>query len=528
MLRFWIPVGLLTAVHIPLVAIGLAGLSHTSHYSFWPLVLLGVGGICYLRLRRMGPLEPSGGIFHVAGALGIVGLLTLAVLCYEPRLGYISLLLWLLLVAHWAGGWPLLGRILTPWALLWILIRPPFMLDIRLMAWLQLLASRWSSLVLDAIGIVHRHTGNLIRVPNVEQAFGVEEACSGINGLMAITAGICLYVLWQRRGWISSGILLLSGCFWTLTVNMLRVVLIVWSETQLDVSLTEGVAHEAVGVVVFTLALALTLSTERLLGAIAPDFWARSQASPLPDEGPTQLATHPPSWPVAALLIGLSAAVGLLEAAMLIARPQIKDDKALVVELNATGKEVLSAELGAWRQVAHKDTARDRNSIYGEFSQEFRYVATDARALATVSFDYPFHGWHDLEVCYRGSGWRIDKRLSHPLHPLEQRPAIVELQMSQPTGQFGTTFFMLFHGVDRPIYAGEVAVGRHMRLRVDQLRHSINLLRGDKSQVVPSTTSYQLQVFFQRRTRLNDAERQRLLELLRTAYADIMTRWPGR
>ena len=111
---------------------------------------------------------------------------------------------------------------LPVWALLWFLIPPPLAWDEDLIVWLQSLASRGSSLVLDVFGVRHLMEGNVLVLP--EHRLLVEEACSGIYSLFTLLTFTALFVVAVRRPLRHAALLLASTVCWAWLMNIARVV----------------------------------------------------------------------------------------------------------------------------------------------------------------------------------------------------------------------------------------------------------------------------------------------------------------
>ncbi len=110
---------------------------------------------------------------------------------------------------------------LPAWALMWLIVPPPFRWDFRLILWLQSSTSRMASVVLDVVGVRHLMEGNVLVLPG--QRMLVEEACSGVNSLLVLLSVTALFVVAARRPLLWAGLLLASSVAWAWLANVARV-----------------------------------------------------------------------------------------------------------------------------------------------------------------------------------------------------------------------------------------------------------------------------------------------------------------
>lgn len=188
-------------------------------------------------------------------------LLALAVFLGSPWLAAVSAIFTL-------GGFLLAisqhARVALPvWLLLWLLIPLPFRWDTRLVFWLQGFTSRAGSSLLDLLGYNHLLAGHVLEVP--QQRFLVEEACSGIRSLFTLLAFTALAVVWTSRPIVRSLLLLLAAVFWAAMSNVVRVFAVVAFYVNGGIDVSSGWRHETLGVALFVVALVLIGCTDRLV-----------------------------------------------------------------------------------------------------------------------------------------------------------------------------------------------------------------------------------------------------------------------
>lgn len=155
-----------------------------------------------------------------------------------------------------------------------LILRPPLRLDETIIHSLQTTTSSISSSVLALLGIDHILLGNVIE-PLVGRRLLVEEACSGVQSLFTLMFLASFIGVYQRYAIPRTILLIASSAFWALGMNVFRVIAIAIAQTRLALDLTSGWKHELIGYIGILIALALVISTDRLLafafGPIADD-----------------------------------------------------------------------------------------------------------------------------------------------------------------------------------------------------------------------------------------------------------------
>jgi hypothetical protein len=114
----------------------------------------------------------------------------------------------------------------------------------------------------------------------------------------------------------------------------------------------------------------------------------------------------------------------------------------------ATGfqQDWLPERFGQWRREEFTVEGRDRSSAWGQYSHIWRFQTRDRKAR--VSVDYPFFGWHALEVCYNSVGWR---EIGRAERANEETGPYVAVELSQPNGQHAYLLYSLLDGNARPL-----------------------------------------------------------------------------
>jgi exosortase len=132
-------------------------------------------------------------------------------------------IVFLLSLVHWYddGGWRRIKHLLFPLLFFLVAIPWPLKRDLELTQWLQ---ERVSSIIVDILLLMEheaRLEGNVIDV-GVFGKIGVDQACSGINGLQASLVVTLFLGAYYRFGWIHRIVLALAGTLVALAFNLGR------------------------------------------------------------------------------------------------------------------------------------------------------------------------------------------------------------------------------------------------------------------------------------------------------------------
>ena len=224
----WPAAGTLTVLglaHLPLLVLQARLTWGHPHYRFFPLVLLAAGLLAARAGSRLGPLVPGDDRWVACLLGGGWAMLGGACLIGSAWLGTVAAMVAALAVAYSIGGGRMLRRLLPAWGLLWLAIPPPTGLDYELVTLLQTAATRWSSRVLDVLGVFHLREGHVIRLP--DRRLLIEEACSGIHSLFAVLAAALFLAIWGRRSPLRGLALVAIAIAWVFLGNVLRIVVVV-------------------------------------------------------------------------------------------------------------------------------------------------------------------------------------------------------------------------------------------------------------------------------------------------------------
>jgi exosortase len=556
--RAAVALGLVGLAHLPWLAVQGRILWSYPHYQFVPFVPLGAAAIAVRNSRELGTLVPGDRRWSVGMLVLSLLLLALAATMYSPLCGTLATLCTLLALAHAWGGARLVRAMLPAWAFLWVAVRPPLGLDLDLIYSLQSVATRWSSRVLDLLGVFHIAVGHVIDLP--ERRLFVEEACSGIYSLFVGLTATLFYVLWVRRGWLTSLLLFAAATAWVMVGNVVRIVTtaVLWYRWGLDIN--TGWKHELFGLLILVLTVGLIFSTDRLFetvfggvrrfwsehlawrfrqawealrrrfagkgarsvdssaapGAGGPGYRAATGRSDRPAE-PTRWPSSPrvwlASWPVMAIYC-----VVFLWQASVTTRGAWYAAPALKRNLATLNAEDLPERVGPYQRAEFAvDQIGGAPGVRGEFSRIWTYRSP--QATASVSVDYPFVGWHEVTDCYQGAGWIIGDRKVEP-GATEEAGRRVAAEMVKPLERFGLLVFAFDNERSEPL-SPPSARGWRAVLR-ERLSLGLTRLLGGQSSGAPgagSGPSYQIQVLWHSEEPPTPADQDQVRELFETVRA---------
>ena len=132
-------------------------------------------------------------------------------------------IVFLLSLVHWydEGGWRRIKHLLFPLLFFLVAIPWPLKRDLELTQWLQ---EQVSSIIVDILLLMEheaRLEGTVIDV-GVFGKIGVDQACSGINGLQASLVVTLFLGAYYRFGWVNRIVLALAGTLVALAFNLGR------------------------------------------------------------------------------------------------------------------------------------------------------------------------------------------------------------------------------------------------------------------------------------------------------------------
>lgn len=442
------------AAFAPAVVAYFARLSSLEHYQFFPFALAGAALLARRAWKEPFVASPTSRGHWIAATLSALGLLAASIILQSPWAGYAGSLVMLTAWLYGVGGRANVARFLPAIVMLLTVLRPPLSLDARLIASLQTVTAQLAALTLDVFNVIHVRAGNVIEIPG--RRLFVEEACSGVNSLFSALACTIFYLLWSRRHAFVAGVMLLCVPLWVVAANAGRIAIVAWLRSRWDVAADEGLLHDALGLVVFAVAMLLILSTERLLtfyAAVIPphpeaDEQTAATAASLPTLDPSPTRSLP--WLIPAAAAGLLLVLQLPSLAREVRELSPGD----VDQLADFGDAFLPEQSGEWKRAKHELIERRRSSAFGEYSQVWFYENRQDRL--TASLDYPFVGWHELPECYAAQGWTIASRsivaATIAVSAGEAAPTTVYVRMRHAaSGRYGRLWFTILAADGTPV-----------------------------------------------------------------------------
>ena len=462
---------------------------------------------------------------------------------------------------------------------LYVFLYLPFGMDRNLVTTLQAYSAAYTSRLLDLVNMGHHMAGTVLNVPNMGQ-FGIEQACSGVQSFFTLvlvavvysvfnrqvkapekglailsfllglvfllirtlpkaTAGVDMPVFWSSLLLLlaislmlyafigfRTALLVMSGVFWAIFMNTIRIMSIPIAMKYFELNLSEGNNHMFLGYISLIIGIGLILSTDQLIlfffgpvqdanesgkfGRIIGKMWNGL----VPNSGPissnrarSKRSRQPVSPSMQKVLWGF-AIIMLLAGAWQLRDVQAcrlaADKKIRVFDTDVTvefEEGDIPREIENWTRVAFKTDTRNRGSDYGERSDVWQYQSP--RCYATASLDQTFPGWHELTTCYTNTGWKITKRraiskttaLGLEKGSVDENPwDMIEVFMEKSTGERGYLLFSHFDSFGQGLTVPRQwnTVNGFITRVMNRMSHRIRatLIQGEAYQIQVFLTSY--------------------------------------
>ncbi len=527
--RIPVPILLIGFFIVPLVQM-VGWLWSRDHYQFFPLVLLGVGYLCYDRLRST-DIEMNGVslcLRTVALTTASLALFLLAAVANSHWLGTAATMLFGWMLIWWFGGEPVVRQVRGPYLLLLLILPLPLELDRTLIVQLQKFATSAASAMLDWRDIRHLVEGVALTTPDGN--FLVEEACSGIHSLFSCVTVMMFFAVYQRYGLVRTFLTLIHTVVWVVIANSFRVFLIVWSKHRFGASLEEGMLHEALGFGTYALALGLALSMDQFFRFLVQhdseakvkhrSRWNKKLHDwlnyPFASESTTSLLSR------ATLAIGFAPIMllTLWNQAGFLRSNETASPQSAFVETIAIDEisDRLPKSVQGFTQQDLRAVSRDANDQFGSNS----VIATYTGDGMTVQFsvDGFYSAWHDLGICYAAMDWRLEsaenRQRTARIPEAIDGPRVWETQLDlyRNDGQRAYCLFSCFDQQKSPVTPNEEN-SSPMRRLLDRF-HSV--VRRD-GRPEPNGAVFQHQLYYTTDSDLMNSEEERLRELFHALSA---------
>ncbi|MEI6492194.1 MAG: exosortase U [Verrucomicrobiota bacterium] len=416
----------------PLLATFFFDLWKQPEYQFFPQALAAAAFLAWDRLREV-PRPMRGGHMALTAAFLFLSfvLLGLALMFWSPWLAIVSALPAAISILWRIGGPVLLQKMGPALVMVLTVIPPPLGLDQRLGMFLRGLATTMSSRALDLLGVTHFVTGNVIELPG--QKLLVEEACSGINSILFVTAFTLFYLFWRRRSLLVILVCLPTALVFVLFGNVVRISLGAWLRFFHGIDILTGWKHEMESVILTAVYLLLVVSLESL--------FPRGKSG-LPTILPPRLEPPPrrrfsPLWFQTACC--LFAVLGVLSTFRGWEKWHEKGDglHAAKSALRSDAVFSLPDRIGDWRRSDIGPPRISKIETLGLSSSIWNYQRPGMQAV--LAFDYPIATYHDVSACYEGNGWLIEKKELYI--PTTGAPPRFQMRMTKDPGIRATAWF---------------------------------------------------------------------------------------
>ncbi|QDT12260.1 exosortase U [Planctomycetes bacterium K23_9] len=424
---FWL---FLVMTSLPMLYPYFAELWTQEHYRYFPFCLIAVGYLIYQRWDR--EFHPPRSWF--AWGVIAVGLLSnvLAALMVYPlfaAFGFAMIVTCCLSAMKGPADRSLLGIAVT----LWMVVQLPLRADRTLVAELQSITTRLSSVVLDFAGVTHAVSGNVIKLADRE--LFVAEACSGIQSVFTLMFIACLIVsVFRIRLWLLP-IYLATAALLAIAANTLRVTMIAEAYALLDIDLATGWPHELVGYLCLAIAIAMLLSFHRLAVILFHDFdLERESNEPNPFIGLWRFVIKTSDTGQAAINYGDEVTPKIpLRIAGLISVQATFAALAVCITCFSTfivvGSErqtisvgedgilfdppgnLLSGNYEMLRVVRHFSERDGDDARLGKNADVWVCDIEGQTAEAQVALSQSYHGWKELCECYEVRSWELVDRV---------------------------------------------------------------------------------------------------------------------
>ncbi|MCX6971934.1 MAG: exosortase U [Verrucomicrobia bacterium] len=415
----------------PLLATFFFNLWKQPEYQFFPQALAAAGFLAWDRLREV-PRGMLRGKPAPAAVLLLLSLtmLALAVLVWSPWLAIVASLPAGIAVLWLIGGGQLLRNAAPAMVMVLTIIPPPLGLDLRLGLFLRELATILSSRTLDLLGVIHSVSGNVIELPG--QKLLVEEACSGINSVLFVTAFCLFYLFWRRRPLWCFLICLPASLAFVVMGNVVRISLGASLRYYKGIDLLTGWKHETESIILVALYVLLVVSLESL--------FPRSKTGDrkaLPPAAGLSSPLNFPVWFKAACAV--FAALGVLSTFQVWEKSNegIQPLRAADSRLADGAVFSLPGRIGDWSRSETGPPTVNKIETLGLSSAIWNFQRPGMQAV--IAFDYPIWRYHDVEGCYSNNGWTVERK--EIFVPKTGAPPRFQMEMKKDPGIRGTLWF---------------------------------------------------------------------------------------
>jgi hypothetical protein len=282
---------------------------------------------------------------------------------------------------------------------------------------------------------------------------------------------------------------------WACGANLVRIIVIVASHEYWGLDLTKGLIHDVLGGLLFLLAAGLLVLSDRFLqfwlDPIKNDYpgaaevirthrlartWNAVVRAPAPVEtreapsasqletssrpSPSPAPQSPSRGWLVSVLTACAVAIAFWEVDAL--PPTYAEDEETTARaqklsswLLSVDEATLPAAVGKWQRIAYGEKPLWSEPERVGVSRIWTYATPHGPAV--VSLDSPFEGWHDVTLCYLGSGAAVESYATRRFQPRgpwtppgDDSPApVTEVVLRYPSGIRALLLFINFDEAGR-------------------------------------------------------------------------------
>lgn len=263
----------------------------------------------------------------------------------------------------------------------------------------------------------------------------VEEACSGINSLMFITAFSLFYLLWKRRKLWCYAVVVPASLAMVVIGNVARITLGAWLRYHGGLDILTGWKHEWLSILLVVAYIALVI----ILESVLPQGIATSLDAPenhIPDGRTPEIRPSLRWLRAAGIAFAVLGAIGFFRGWEK-SQEGVEPLRMAGSSLKNTATFRMPESIGGWTRLETGPPLLNKIESLGLSTLIWTYETRGMRAA--VALDYPISGYHDVEGCYKNAGWAIGRK-EHVV-PRTGEPGRIEIEMKKSPDSQGTLWF---------------------------------------------------------------------------------------
>ncbi|BDS07662.1 hypothetical protein NT6N_27020 [Oceaniferula spumae] len=426
----WVLLIATLCMYLPMLIDYFGVLQWKIYYRFYPLVIFAVGIILYQRWKQAPPAErfsPRWPMWFLG--VGAIPVTLIALLYFIPWLSALAFLMLLGAGFLYLASCRKIENLMGIFLLLFLLLRPPYQLIVRMMVWMENLSAQWASAILDYRNVTHSLQGNILALP--QHDFPIDTICSGLVSVLSMVATAAVICVIKNRKLMTCLMTFVLAVVSTWLLNVCRILMAVSIFRKHEIDVLSGGYLVGFVIVSAVFSLLLVLSADALSafllsgidrdandlsgarrprGMLAKLWNAVSNFSLFSLLGRFSVASKP-SRPGRGVIITLIIVlVGLSGMEAVIYFYRMKTDRRQFMygedDLSKISRQTIKFDRPGWEVISAYDEKREFASIWGALSNTWRLKYNGINVI--MSLDYPFDNWHDVKSCYNNIGWTIN------------------------------------------------------------------------------------------------------------------------